>query len=251
MGLETATYVNQLVSTNPAASDGLSQGDDHIRLVKGALLSTFPNFTSAQLSATQAMIDAAANPTGKLAAFVYATSDPGWLRCNGGTFAYATHPALGSALGYSSGTCTLPNFEDTGRYVRSVHTGVAVGTYQANGTASHTHGLTVTGTSANESAGHTHNAVGTTANESANHYHTLTNPVSVQSGSSVSVLSASGSGGSSTSNEVVSHNHTFSTTTDQESATHNHTFVGTGTSDATGISETRPESFAAFWYVHV
>lgn len=47
MALETATYISDLVSTNPTASDNISQGDDHIRLLKSTLKSTFPNITGA------------------------------------------------------------------------------------------------------------------------------------------------------------------------------------------------------------
>lgn len=44
MGLEVATYVNDLNSGNPVgASDPKGQGDDHIRLIKAALKNTFPN----------------------------------------------------------------------------------------------------------------------------------------------------------------------------------------------------------------
>lgn len=43
MGLESATYVSELTSSNPIASDNASQGDDHIRLVKAVLQNTFPN----------------------------------------------------------------------------------------------------------------------------------------------------------------------------------------------------------------
>jgi microcystin-dependent protein len=43
MGLEVANYVSDLVTTNPAASDGKSQGDDHLRLLKSVLQTTFPN----------------------------------------------------------------------------------------------------------------------------------------------------------------------------------------------------------------
>jgi len=43
MGLETATYLSQLVSTNPISNDTKSQGDDHLRLLKSTLQSTFPN----------------------------------------------------------------------------------------------------------------------------------------------------------------------------------------------------------------
>lgn len=47
MGLESATYINGLVNTNPVGGDSKSQGDDHIRLIKATLLSTFPNITGA------------------------------------------------------------------------------------------------------------------------------------------------------------------------------------------------------------
>lgn len=47
MALETATYINGLVDTNPVAGDPKSQGDDHIRLIKSTILDTFPNITGA------------------------------------------------------------------------------------------------------------------------------------------------------------------------------------------------------------
>jgi hypothetical protein len=43
MPLESATYVNDLVTTNPTGSDQKSEGDDHIRLLKTALKATFLN----------------------------------------------------------------------------------------------------------------------------------------------------------------------------------------------------------------
>lgn len=47
MGLESVTYISDLVATNPAAGDGVSAGDDHIRNIKAGLLATFPNVTGA------------------------------------------------------------------------------------------------------------------------------------------------------------------------------------------------------------
>lgn len=49
MGLETATYINDLVDTNPLGSDPKSVGDDHIRLDKSTTKNTFPGFTGAVL----------------------------------------------------------------------------------------------------------------------------------------------------------------------------------------------------------
>lgn len=42
MGLESATYVNDFTASNPPTSDNVSQGDDHIRLLKTVLQTTFP-----------------------------------------------------------------------------------------------------------------------------------------------------------------------------------------------------------------
>jgi len=43
MPLEVATYINGLDSANPAATDAKSQGDDHLRLIKSTVKTTFPN----------------------------------------------------------------------------------------------------------------------------------------------------------------------------------------------------------------
>ena len=43
MALESATYIDELVSTNPLASDNVSQGDNHLRLIKSVLQSSFPS----------------------------------------------------------------------------------------------------------------------------------------------------------------------------------------------------------------
>ena len=47
MGLETGTYISSLNSANPTTSDNKTEGDDHIRLIKSTLLSTFPSVTGA------------------------------------------------------------------------------------------------------------------------------------------------------------------------------------------------------------
>lgn len=48
MALETGTWVDDLVVSNPVgASDQANQGDDHLRLIKSVLKTTFPNATRA------------------------------------------------------------------------------------------------------------------------------------------------------------------------------------------------------------
>lgn len=42
MGLESATYVSDLVATNPVVGDNVAEGDDHLRLIKAVLQATFP-----------------------------------------------------------------------------------------------------------------------------------------------------------------------------------------------------------------
>lgn len=47
MALEAATFLDDFVTTNPVAGDNVSQGDDHIRLMKAVLKASLPNLTRA------------------------------------------------------------------------------------------------------------------------------------------------------------------------------------------------------------
>jgi len=49
MALESGTYVKDLVSTNPPGTDAISQGDDHIRLIKSVLKNSFPSNSNAPI----------------------------------------------------------------------------------------------------------------------------------------------------------------------------------------------------------
>jgi hypothetical protein len=56
MSLETATYVANLIASNPDGGDQRSTADDHIRLLKASLLRTFPKLDGAvSLSSVQYM----------------------------------------------------------------------------------------------------------------------------------------------------------------------------------------------------
>ena len=50
MALESTTYIDGLVATNPTGTDPRSQGDDHIRLVKSTIKATLPNLSGAVTS---------------------------------------------------------------------------------------------------------------------------------------------------------------------------------------------------------
>ena len=61
MPVETTTFISGLNSSNPVSTGPISQGDDHIRLSKATLLSTFLGMkrTAAswiKLSASQKMV---------------------------------------------------------------------------------------------------------------------------------------------------------------------------------------------------
>ena len=88
MALESGTYINSLVSTNPAATDGLAQADDHMRLIKATILASFPNITGA-MTATHTVLngldarvtsleDAFASGTKML--FQQTTAPTGWTK---------------------------------------------------------------------------------------------------------------------------------------------------------------------------
>lgn len=98
MSLETGTYLNSLVVTNPLAGDPRSEGDDHIRLLKSVLRSTFPNLTGAVnptqvelnymvgvTSGVQAQINAlssekASMPSGTVCLFYQPSAPTGWTQ---------------------------------------------------------------------------------------------------------------------------------------------------------------------------
>jgi hypothetical protein len=50
MPIETATYIGDLVPTNPTGTDPKSQGDDHLRLLKAILQATFAGFAGPVLA---------------------------------------------------------------------------------------------------------------------------------------------------------------------------------------------------------
>lgn len=47
MGLEVATYINELNVNWPVATDKVREGDDHLRVIKTALVNSFPNIAGA------------------------------------------------------------------------------------------------------------------------------------------------------------------------------------------------------------
>jgi len=70
MALESTTFIDGLVATNPTGTDPRSQGDDHIRLVKSAVAATFPNIAGA-VTATHTELNLIDGYTGTTAELNY------------------------------------------------------------------------------------------------------------------------------------------------------------------------------------
>ena len=49
MALESASWVTQVNSSNPTATDPVSEGDDHLRMVKTVLKNSFPSTSTAAI----------------------------------------------------------------------------------------------------------------------------------------------------------------------------------------------------------
>ena len=80
MGLETGNYVSALVKTNPLSSDNVSEGDDHIQLIKKVLKQTFPAGTDnvGPYQAVQVVIAKSTEPTIDTSASGHAARAMGW-----------------------------------------------------------------------------------------------------------------------------------------------------------------------------
>lgn len=93
MGLESATYVSGLVSTNPSGSDSISQGDDHLRLCKDVLKNSFPDVD--QAAAT--VIVKATAPTTQVKGTIWYDTTLGILKVN--TAATGSSPSWSDLMG--------------------------------------------------------------------------------------------------------------------------------------------------------
>ena len=123
MALESATYINQLVDTNPAGSDVISQGDDHLRLIKKVVQDSFPDVD--QVATT--IITKATAPTTQIKGTIWydtsantlkintasTSSTPVWVEINTGA-PWAAGVFGGSAVGYRSFSVTKGGANQTG-----------------------------------------------------------------------------------------------------------------------------------------
>ena len=112
MTVESATYISQLNTAYPAASDSIAEGDDHVRLVKSVLKSQFPNLATTAVSQTSAQMNKLGFETGTIVMFASGTTPTtetisgvkDWLLCDGGAYSTSTYSALYAVIGAVFGT---------------------------------------------------------------------------------------------------------------------------------------------------
>ena len=158
MPLETASYIHELEPSNPAGTDQLAQGDDHLRLLKSVLQATFPNLTG-PVTKTQAELNVTnfVLPAG-IVSMWYGTSGTvpaGYAICNGQTVARAdgtgdiTTPDMTNLLPIGVGSIAAQGVTAGASSVTPT-TGTAGTHAHTIGGGSHSHTATILGTSLTE-----------------------------------------------------------------------------------------------------
>ncbi len=120
MGLESGTYIDSLVSTNPVGTDNRNQGDDHIRLIKATIRSSFPDVDEAVLTVHNGTSTPSTPQTGTI---WRDTTNSLWKFYNGSTwitlpFAFNTSNSVdvnaGTIDGVTIGGSAAPTVTDLG-----------------------------------------------------------------------------------------------------------------------------------------
>ena len=119
MGLETGNYISALVKTNPLSSDNVSEGDDHLQLIKKILKQNFPVGTDSvgPDQAVQVLIAKSSAPTVDTSASGHAARAMGllWLdttnnvlkirnQANDAWITLAVNPETSNSVDINAGT---------------------------------------------------------------------------------------------------------------------------------------------------
>ena len=122
MTVESANYISQFNTAYPAASDNISEGDDHLRLVKSVLKTQFPNLATTAVTQSSAQMNKLGFESGSIIMFDSNTSPTtetisgikDWLLCDGGNYSTSTYSALyaviGTVFGTSGSNFKVPDF---------------------------------------------------------------------------------------------------------------------------------------------
>ena len=155
MGLETATFIASLNLGWPLGLDTVSQGDDHLRLIKKVLKATFPgaggqglasainvtetefNYLSGVTSSIQTQLTKAAFPAGTVLPFHQAAPPPFWTLVNAHDFMLRV---VNTGGGGSGGTDSPTSMAVVPSHTHSI-SGISLGT---EGAHSHSIPFTIT-----------------------------------------------------------------------------------------------------------
>ena len=212
MALESAFYITDLNVSNPLSTDTVSQADDHLRLIKSVLKSTFPNL-NAPVTATPDQLNSAV-PVGFIGMWSGSiVSIPGgWNLCDGtnGT------PNLLNKFIVAAGDTYAPGA--TGGSLTSTAGGSHTHTEASAGSHSHTGvtGSTVLSVDQMPAHTHTYSVASGAADElgtgytGTSGYNTLTATTSLSTGGGAGHTHTIGTDGvhSHIINEVAAHTHT-------------------------------------------
>lgn len=163
-GLETGTYIDDLVTTNPTSSDSATQGDDHLRLIKSVLKATFPNIDG-PVTATEDELNSPSTPAGAIMWWPAATVPTNWIECDGSSLSRATYADLFSALSTTYGAVDGNSFnipDVRGQFIRGIDNGRGFAPDVASRTAPSATGATGSGgdnvgtTQTDQNTAHTH-----------------------------------------------------------------------------------------------
>lgn len=211
MALESAFYITDLNVSNPLSTDTVSQADDHLRLIKSVLKSTFPNL-NAPVTATPDQLNSAV-PVGFIGMWSgsIASIPAGWNLCDGtnGT------PNLLNRFVVAAGDTYVPGA--TGGSLTSAAGGSHTHTEASAGSHSHTGITGSTVLTADQIPAHTHTyslaggaalELGTGVSGTSG-YNTLTTTASGSTGGGLGHTHTIGSDGvhTHTINAVADHTH--------------------------------------------
>lgn len=218
MPLETASFINGLVASNPVSTDPVAQADDHIRLLKSTLKATFPNLTGA-VTATQSMLNSPF-PVGGIIMWSgsIATIPLGWTLCNGTEVPRSD----------GSGVITPPDLRD--RFIVGAGTTYAVDatggaiTATTSAAGAHSHGGATGGTALTSAQMPSHTHTGTTSTV-GDHTHGY---LSIDTAGTGTINVAGPSFGYGQTLPAGAHNHSFTTDASGGGQAHTHTITTDG-----------------------
>jgi len=281
MPLETATHIKDLVITNPASSDGLNQGDDHMRMIKSVLITdigdamtsksvTVPDGSSGapsigykaditagfyrnatgQQTVVGSLLGTGTVDIGFIGLFAAASVPTGYLACDGQAVSRTTYAQLfakiGTTWGVGDGSTTFnvpPLMDKFPRHRDGAGAAGAVGTLQTNQNAAHTHtvSVTVTGTTSTD-PGHFHSAGIYDPGHSHTYQQVVANAYNYYSAGFQGNVPAAGTTGVATTGVRVNSSNGLDTTYTAGSHSHTVTSTGANTTASQGGTEARPES---------